>query len=313
MSTPAASADQSPAKPTSTTEEELRFKEGTAPPASDLADPAPDDAHLNSPRSHPWRHYVALGDSFTEGIGDPDELSPGGHRGWADRVAEELGRGHEDFAYANLAVRGRLLQQIIAEQMEPALSLKPDLITLSAGGNDILRPGSDPDVLAGKLDEAVETLGAGGATVVLFTGPDWGSTTVLGSVRSKIAIYNENLRTVAARHDAVIADMWALRILSDPQMWAGDRLHFSPLGHHTVAIMVLETLAVPHTLKPEHPKPLPSKNWRSARSEDFVWAREFLLPWVIRRIRHQSSGDNIRAKRPEAGPMFGAGMPPGSS
>ncbi len=313
LSTPAVSANLSSAKATSTTEEELHFEEGTAPPASSTPDLVPAGVDLNSRQPHPWRRYVAMGDSFTEGIGDPDEQSPGGNRGWADRVAEELSRGHEDFAYANLAVRGRLLQQIIDEQMEPALSLIPDLITLSAGGNDILRPGSDPDVLAEKLDDAVGTLGAGGATVVLFTGPDWGSTAVLGSVRSKTAIYNENLRTAAARHDAVIADMWALRELSDPQMWAGDRLHFSPLGHHTVAIMVLETLAVRHTLQPQEPKPLPPKNWRSARSEDLVWAREFLLPWVIRRIRHQSSGDNIRAKRPEAGPMFGARMPPGSS
>jgi lysophospholipase L1-like esterase len=69
----------------------------------------------------------------------------GGLRGWADRLAEELAAGCQDFAYANLAVRGRLLEQILGEQVGPALALKPDLITLSAGGNDMVFHGTDPD------------------------------------------------------------------------------------------------------------------------------------------------------------------------
>ena len=44
---------------------------------------------------HPWSRYVAIGDSFTEGIGDPEPNSPGGNRGWADRVAEVLAAGNE--------------------------------------------------------------------------------------------------------------------------------------------------------------------------------------------------------------------------
>src|SRR5690606_2565066 len=99
---------------------------------------------------HPWTRYVALGDSFTEGIGDPEPGSPGGNRGWADRVAETLSQGTETFSYANLAIRGRLLQQIVDEQVEPAIALKPDLISLSAGGNDIIRPSTDPDEVAAR-------------------------------------------------------------------------------------------------------------------------------------------------------------------
>ncbi len=269
------------------------------------------------PGRHPWTRYVAMGDSFTEGIGDPEPGSPGGHRGWADRVAEQLSLGRDDFRYANLAIRGRLLQGILDEQLEPGLALNPDLISISAGGNDLLRPGSDPDVLAEKLDAAVGRMTGAGATVVLFNGPDIGDTPVLGMVRGRVAIYNENLRTVAARHDAVIADMWSLRQLKNPQMWAEDRLHFSPLGHHTIAIMVLDALNVPHTLAPLVPDPLPAKSWTEARSEDLVWAKDFLAPWVLRRLRHRSSGDGILPKRPTPGPVtspaFGPGMPPGAA
>ncbi len=48
--------------------------------------------------------FVAIGDSFTEGLNDPDP--GGGFRGWADRVAGALSAQRPGFRYANLAVRG---------------------------------------------------------------------------------------------------------------------------------------------------------------------------------------------------------------
>ncbi|KQO64814.1 SGNH/GDSL hydrolase family protein [Curtobacterium sp. Leaf261] len=248
---------------------------------------------------HPWTRYVAIGDSFTEGLGDPDPGAPGGFRGWADRVAEVLAHQTEDFAYANTAIRGRLLQQIIDEQAEHALSLHPDLITVSAGGNDIIRPGSDPDEIAERFDGLIGRLRQDGATVVLFTGPDVGMTPVLGLVRGRTAIYNENLHAIALKHGALVADMWALRVLRDPRMWAPDRLHHSPMGHATIAAAVLDTLGVEHGVRPEFPEPLAARPWREARAEDLGWAREYLVPWVVRRIRHTSSGDGVTPKRPE--------------
>ena len=191
-----------------------------------------------------------MGDSFTAGIGDPEPLSPGGIRGWADRIAEELSEGRGDFAYANLAISGLVLREILDQQLGPAIDLKPDLVTLSAGGNDLVFHRGDPDRMAAALDAAVAALTATGATVVLFTGPDWGETPLLGHTRGKVAVFNENIRAIAARHNGVIADLWTLRQLADPRMWDPDRLHFSPLGHHTIATMVLETLQVPHSLRP---------------------------------------------------------------
>lgn len=252
---------------------------------------------------HPWSRYVAIGDSFTEGIGDPERLSPGGHRGWADRVAEVLSSKTDDFAYANLAVRGKLIKQILQEQVEPALALRPDLITISAGGNDVIRPGTDPDLIAMMLDDAVARLSSDGATVVVFTGVDVGFSPVFRGIRGKVAIYNENVRTVAARHDAIVADLWSLTSIQDSRMWAPDRLHLAPLGHHTVARMVLAALNVENDLQPLDPEPLPPRTWRQARAEDLSWAREYLVPWVLRRVRHQSSGDHVLPKRPEAGPF----------
>ncbi|WP_306233373.1 SGNH/GDSL hydrolase family protein [Agrococcus beijingensis] len=253
---------------------------------------------------HPFTRYVALGDSFTEGVGDEEPDVPNGLRGWADRVAEELARTRPDFQYANLAIRGRLLQQIIDEQLEPALALEPDLFTISAGGNDLIRPGGDPDLLAAKLDEVVARMRATGAEVVLFNGPDIAMTPVLRSIRGKVGIYNANLHGVAAKHGAVVADMWSARQLQRPQMWAPDRLHFSPYGHHEIAMLVLDALGVRHELTAMEPVPLPHRSQRQVRMEDLQWAREHLAPWVVRRLRGQSSGDTVLPKRPTAGPVL---------
>jgi lysophospholipase L1-like esterase len=253
-----------------------------------------------SSRPHPWSRFVALGDSFTEGIGDPEPRLPGGHRGWADRVAEVLGQGVDDFAYANLAVRGRLIAEIVDEQVEPALDLRPDLISISAGGNDVIRPGTDPDVTAARMDDAIARLSRDNATIVLFTGVDVGFSPVFRGIRGKVAIYNENLRAIATKYDCIVADLWSLTEVQDVRMWSPDRLHFNALGHHTVARMVLDALAVDNDLEPLKPEPVPLATWRQARTSDLAWAREYLVPWVLRRIRHQSSGDFITAKRPMA-------------
>jgi lysophospholipase L1-like esterase len=252
--------------------------------------------------THPWTRYVAIGDSFTEGIGDPEPAVPGGHRGWADRVAEVLSEGAaggpDGFAYANLAIRGRLLQRILDEQVEAALELRPDLITISAGGNDVIRPGSDPDEITARYETGLARLVSGGATVVVFTGPDPGRTPVLGRVRGKAAIYNENVRALARRYGARVADLWAVAELRDPRMWAPDRLHFSPIGHHTIARLVLDVLEVPNALEPFRPEPLPAASWRRATRENIDWAREYFVPWIGRRLTGRSSGDGVHPKRP---------------
>ncbi|HEY8318487.1 MAG TPA: SGNH/GDSL hydrolase family protein [Amnibacterium sp.] len=245
-----------------------------------------------------WLRYVAVGDSFTEGVGDPDPESPGGLRGWADRVAEVLGERSPDFAYANLAVRGKLLAQIVDEQIEAAVALQPDLITISAGGNDVIRPGTDPDVIAARFDPALEALAATGATVVLFTGVDVGFSPVFRRIRGKTAVYNEHLRVLAAKHGALVADQWGLKVIQDARYWSIDRLHLNTLGHHEVARMVLDTLGVEHDLEPGRPEPHKPQTWRQARRDDLVWTREYFLPWVGRRIRRVSSGDTIQPKRP---------------
>ncbi|HKS44963.1 MAG TPA: SGNH/GDSL hydrolase family protein [Amycolatopsis sp.] len=249
------------------------------------------------------KRLVALGDSFTEGVGDDDPARPNGVRGWADRVAEQLAARQPELRYANLAIRGRLLGQVLAEQLEPALALEPDLVTLYAGGNDLLRPRVSIDALADEYDKAVARLAETGATVVLFTGADGVEDPLFRKLRGRTAIYNEHIRVIAARHGALVVDMWAMRQLRDRRLWSDDRLHLNSLGHSEVAIAMLDVLGEPHDLSPVELGPRPVLDPRLQRAENLRWGREHALPWVKRRLRGESSGDTVRAKRPELLPV----------
>jgi lysophospholipase L1-like esterase len=251
-----------------------------------------------------WRSFVAMGDSFTEGMNDayPD----GTFRGWADLVAARLALdAGPDFGYANLAIRGKLLDQVINEQVEPTLAMRPDLVSFAAGGNDALRPRMDPAGLIQRLDPVVARLRAAGADVILFRFADVASH-LPGQriVRPRAAVLNDGARELAERHGAYVIDLFGDDAFHHPHMWSTDRLHLSSAGHRRVAGHVLTALGVgvdeDWMLVPPHPEPTP---WLLARGADLRWAREHLTPWVTRHLRGHSSGDAVTAKRPALAPI----------
>jgi lysophospholipase L1-like esterase len=252
-----------------------------------------------------WTSYVALGDSFTEGLDDlRDDGTP---RGWADRVAERLALDVPDFRYANLAVRGKLLDQVVTDQIPVAEQLRPDLITFSAGGNDIIRPRCSPDSVAERFDEALGRVMAIGADVVIFAGFDTRQVPVLSRIRGRIATFNELLRAIADKHGCMLVDLWAMAPLSDPRSWGRDRLHLTPDGHRRVALRTLEVLGVPVTenwrepLSAAIPRP-----WQNRRQEDLSWARDYLVPFLRDWARGRQTGDGYAPKRPELLPYVEA-------
>ena len=186
--------------------------------------------------------FVAIGDSFTEGLEDPDP--GGGYRGWADRVAGALSAQRPGFRYANLAIRGKLLGEVVAEQLPRAVELAPDLVSLAAGGNDILH-GSDVDVLAAEFEPAVAKLQAAGCRVLIFTGFDPRMFPVIRLLRGRIAAYNMHLRGIADDYGCDLVDLWSMRVLKDKRAWSPDRLHLTTEGHRRVALRACEVLGVP--------------------------------------------------------------------
>lgn len=242
--------------------------------------------------------YVALGDSFTEGMDDP--RGDGTYRGFADLVAERLAQEADGFRYANLAIRGKLLTPVVDEQLPVAVEMKPALVSFAAGGNDALRRRFDPEQLGAAYGAAIGALRAAGSTVVVFTPADGtgnlpGRTYLLPRVEAMLAI----VQGAATEHGAVVVDLWGDDALRDRRMWSVDRLHLSVAGHHRVAAHVLDALGIEPD--PAWRQPLPAAlpaAWADARREDFQWAWAHLAPWIGRRLRGRSSGDNVLPKRP---------------
>ena len=255
-----------------------------------------------------YRRFVALGDSFTEGVGDVDPSRPNGLRGWADRVAEQLAArsdelGGEKFGYANLAVRGRLLPEVVREQVEPAIELAPDLVTVYAGGNDLMRPSIDIDAMMDAYQAALAKLVRTGATVLVFSAYDAGWAPVFRKLRGRSAIYNELLREAVDNAGATLVDYWRMDGFDDIRMWDSDRLHMGPLGHTRMAAEVLDQLGVPHSIERPDLPIRPELTKAQQRAENNEWLRTFLLPWLSRRVRGVSSGDGIEPKRPTLAPI----------
>lgn len=246
-----------------------------------------------------WRSFVALGDSMTEGLQD---LDPNGAPiGWADRLAQHLAdRAGEPIRYANLAIRGRLLGQILTEQIEPALALKPDLVSLWGGGNDMLRPSADPDQMAAEVEQAVIRFRAAGADVLLGLGADPRDSPVIKLTRPRVAVYNLNLVGIARTHGAYLVDGWNLPAIRDWRMWHEDRLHLTAAGHELVAQAALVSLGLEPS-RPDWDTPLPAVpplNFREAVDWNLVWGRDHLAPWLGRRLQRTSSGAGRTAKFP---------------
>jgi len=240
-----------------------------------------------------FRSYVALGDSFTEGVGDPDSSRPNGVRGWADRVAEVLAGHDPSFRYANLAIRGRKMHQVLDEQVEPALRMEPDLVSVYAGGNDILRPRVDIDAVVASYADGLRRLRATGAHLVLFTGFDLGWAPMFGRLRGRVAVYNELVREVAEETEATVVDFWRMREYRDPRMWDIDRIHMSTVGHQHMAVAVLDALGVAHSVSLDPLPGLPSLTRKERREADVAWARAHAAPWIQRRLTGRSSGDGL--------------------
>jgi lysophospholipase L1-like esterase len=253
------------------------------------------------------RSFVALGDSFTEGLDDP-RADQAGYRGWADRFAERLANTRPGLRYANLAVRGKMLREVADEQVPRAIAMAPDLVSLAAGGNDLLRPRADPDSLARSFDEVVRTLLMSGCQVLIFTGFDT-RFPVLRLLRGKVAVFNAHLRAIADRHGCHVVDMWAMDVLADRRAWSADRLHLTPDAHRRVALRACEVMGVPVDEDWRAPWPadgIPSSGtraWVTARRMDLYWARAHAAPWVARRIRGISTGDGRPPKRPDLLPL----------
>jgi lysophospholipase L1-like esterase len=254
-----------------------------------------------------FARYVAIGDSTTEGLEDP---SPDGlgYIGFADRLAARLARHQPGLLYANLGIRGRKMHRIRDEQLEPALALKPDLVSIVGGINDILRPRCDLAAVVDHLEQMVAAFSAGGATVLGMTFPD--AARIMPAVRparGRILGFNARVRSIAARHRMLLADL-ERRGVVDQRLWSVDRLHANSAGHARIAAAMVQALGLEPDEDPWAPLPPAVPVARAvALRREAAWIGRHMTPWVMRRLRGVSSGDGRTAKRPILTPVLANG------
>ncbi len=245
--------------------------------------------------------FVAVGDSFTEGMSDG--LPDGSYRGWADLLAVRLAARSAGFRYANLAVRGKLIGQIVSEQAGTAAAMRADLVTIVGGLNDVLRPKCDVEQVCARLEEAAGILAPSCRQLVLMRSP-----VRRGPVATRMLPRMERLfdfvTELGARHGAVVVDLYGTEVLSDGRLWADDRLHLNAEGHRRVAEAVWQGLGLPQESAWREPLELyVPPAWVARRASDLRFAREHLLPWIGRRLTGRSSGDGLPPKRSELLPL----------
>jgi len=236
--------------------------------------------------------FVAIGDSFTEGVGD--DLPDGRVRGWADLVAQGWAdAAGEPVSYANLAIRGRLVWPIVEEQLEPALALKPTHLSFNGGGNDMLRPRTSMARIVAAFDQVIRRCEEEGVELILLSGANPSGQLPLSRViqRRGDILSAAVVAHIDGRPGIVRALNWPDHELSTAPYWSEDRLHMNSRGHHRVAARVLTALG-------EEPPP----GWWSlpalppGGSRGVAYYREHVGPWMRRRLTGTSSGDGREPK-----------------
>lgn len=267
-----------------------------------------------TPTAH--HRYVAIGDSATEGLEDPDPR--GGYRGWADRLAMILSEhaqeseASEPVRYANLGIRGQVAAEVRTTQFDRALAMRPDLLSITAGVNDCLGLAPDFELITEHLSAMYSEARGDDATVITFSMPDPTTINPLAGrlVRERILRLNDIQRRECDRYDVLLLDLEQFPVAGDPRLWFDDRLHGNALGHERVARGMAWRLGLPGF--DDWAAPLADEEldatgdqpqWRDKMAGDLEWARRHFGPWLVKELRGIRHGAGIEAKRPELTPV----------
>ncbi|WP_395293154.1 SGNH/GDSL hydrolase family protein [Kitasatospora hibisci] len=237
--------------------------------------------------------FVALGDSLTEGVGDP---VAGGWRGWAALLAGALAPQEAGVEFTNLARSGALSGDLRTAQLPAALALRPGVAAVVAGGNDTLRAGFDIGRTARELDAVLGELSDGGALLLTACLPDPGTLLRLPRplarpLARRMRAVNTVVHALSVRHRAVHLHVTELPWVAQRHLLSVDRLHPSAEGHHVIArgfhALIAETgrpLSDAPAARPAEPPPGTAADlwWLATRGTSWVVDRSTdLLPGLV--------------------------------
>jgi lysophospholipase L1-like esterase len=252
--------------------------------------------------------FVALGDSLTEGVGDPVGEA---WRGWAALLAGGLAEQPVDFT--NLAVSGAQSRDVLERQTPAGLALDPDVVSVVIGVNDTLRCTFDIHAVAERLDKVYAAFTERGAVLLTACLPDPGAMLGLpGALARPLArrqrAVNAVVHALSERYGAVHLHAAEGAWLMDRGMWSADRLHPGERGHRQLAVrfhalLTEEGLATGTAPSPEPEFPAPTKSasllWLATAGTGWVARRcTDLLPQLLRlaadEMRHRARGTSGR-------------------
>lgn len=246
----------------------------------------------------PYRSYVAIGDSLSEGLGDFTFNLDRNLNGWTDRLACILAKEAEDagfeFHYANLALRGSKLTKIMQGQVQHALRLQPDLVTVMAGSNDLM---SKPETIAelrATYREGLLQLLAAGCDVVVANTINPLHLKVFRPLRYRAERFSEMIEDVAREFDIPVLDVYGIDSFEQLMFWAEDMVHFSGHGHIKVANQAAKLLDLSY----RYPELEEQELTKISRSlvETVTWVGRDVIPFFQRKIKGVTSGDGLDPK-----------------
>lgn len=251
-----------------------------------------------------YSRYVAVGDSQTEGLWDLDDS--GTLIGFADRLARMVDAHSPGLQYANLAIRGKRIADVLEVQLPQALAMQPDLITVCVGMNDVTRPGRRFARALRDLDTLHDILASSGATVVTTTFPD--ITQILPAGRlliARVLRINDVIRAAADRHGFRLVDLYDAASMTDPAVWSPDRVHGSRTGHMLFAAAAAEALELPGANHDwaDAPAGDESPTLRSRMYSQVLWTQNMFMPWIWRHLRGRSAFHGHEPRHPRLIPI----------
>jgi acyl-CoA thioesterase I len=179
--------------------------------------------------------YVALGDSTVEGIG---ASSPSTN--YVSRLHDRLRTVYPRASVVNLGLGGATSADVVADQLERAVLLRPQLVTLSIGPNDIT--GHVPvreyerhvDTIFRRLTQETSAVVVANLLPDLAVTPRFRGRETTTAVDTLTVRFNEALGQLAGRYGVEVVDLYQpsrAEIPRRPELVAGDGYHPSDLGY----------------------------------------------------------------------------------
>lgn len=188
-----------------------------------------------------YRCFVAIGDSLTEGYGD--EIDGMIKTPWPIGVGKILGIE----TVHNLGISGYRSDQVYEFQFHKALALKPDIVSIMVGGNDLFQYKWNKKKYSNILKEMIEEFTKSGATVITGNLPDFTYMYKLPLYKKLAAKYlikqeNKVLDKLAKEYNTIHIVFYNHPLQLDKSNWSKDCIHPNSKGYDKIATEISNTI-----------------------------------------------------------------------